>query len=129
MSKPLARKVVKTDPNVELNLRLAIEERAIRKTKEVLKNNIDELGTCKLILAPFIETIKRHDLLQDKVKNAMVKLKLDHFEGKTFQATRTETDCRILDQELVEKVLGDLDAYKKDGKRNSIKVSKKDGTV
>jgi len=130
MTKPLARKTT-ADPLLgEVKLKKAIEDRETKKLKQILSSHIDELGLCDAILAPFIETIKRQSLLREKVKDAMVKLKLLQAEGKTFRATRTPTPCRLLDQDLLKKALGDdLDPYKSDGVRNSVKVVKKDGTV
>lgn len=100
----------------------ALEESTESIVKTALTKQIDEYGTCLAILAPFAETIKKAEQLKEKIRDNMIKLDLLEAEGKSFEAVREVTSCRVLDMLALENQLGDLEPYKKDGKRHAIKV-------
>jgi hypothetical protein len=92
---------------------------------DALVKQIDEYGVVQAILSPFAETIKKEAQLKEKIKNNMIKLGLFKAEGNSFEALREVTQFKALDLKLLEDKLGDLEAYKRDGDRNSIKVTPK----
>lgn len=100
----------------------ALEESTDNVIKDALTKQIDEYGTCLAILAPFHATIKKADQLKEKIRDNMIKLNLLEAEGESFEAVREVTDCRVLDMLALENKLGDLEPYKRDGKRHAIKV-------
>lgn len=105
-----------------------IETAAQLERKLDLKNlvaQIDKFGETEVILAPLAQTYKDNLAAKEQVKTLMIKYKLLVASGKTYEVNRTIEDMKVLDRAALEKVVGDLNKFMRDGTRNFLDVKKK----